>query len=288
MEDTNLRNAGHRRPFKPGAALLAVLILAGASFAQDKDKKESPFPGHQQGLQAQRLDPGPVRRIGRPGVDNFSVRRSRLTLSGDIMKNMHYKLQIDIAKTPTLLDASVDYEFSKAFQLRVGQFMVPFSLENVTGTSDVDMINRSQPEEKLVPGRDNSAQGRDVGVVGLRDIFRRRLHRGHPQRRRHQQGRHEQPQGPGRPGRRPARRNTWPSAAPSTWASRAPPPRPRSVKRDKAGLELALVYRPRLAQGRVLLRQGRHRLPGTAGMSRAGTSSSPRRSRSSSSPTPST
>ena len=42
--------------------------------------------------------------------------------------------------------------------------MVPFSLENVTGTADVDMINRSQPEERLVPGRDNSAQGRDVGI----------------------------------------------------------------------------------------------------------------------------
>ncbi len=148
-----------------GAAAAMLLLLAGAAFAQDKekDKKESPSLAISKAFklsgwtQVQYVD-------WKTGMDSFSVRRSRLTLSGDIMKNMHYKIQMDIAKTPTLLDASVDYEFSKAVQLRVGQFMVPFSLENVTGTSDIDMINRSQPEEKLVPGRDNSAQGRDVGV----------------------------------------------------------------------------------------------------------------------------
>ena len=144
-------------------AAVGLMLLAGASFAQDKDKKETPSLSISKAFklsgwtQVQYVD-------WKTGVDNFSVRRSRLSLTGDIMKKMHYKIQMDIAKTPTLLDASVDYEFSKAFQLRVGQFMVPFSLENVTGTADVDMINRSQPEEKLSPGRDNSAQGRDVGV----------------------------------------------------------------------------------------------------------------------------
>jgi phosphate-selective porin len=155
-----LKNGTYLKLF---AASMALVLLAGASFAQDKDKKESPSLAISKAFklsgytQVQYVD-------WKTGVDNFSVRRSRLTLSGDIMKKMHYKIQMDIAKTPTLLDASVDYEFSKAVQLRVGQFLVPFSLENVTPTSDVDMINRSQPEEKLAPGRDNSAQGRDVGI----------------------------------------------------------------------------------------------------------------------------
>jgi phosphate-selective porin OprO and OprP len=78
---------------------------------------------------------------------------------------MHYKLQIEFAKTPAILDANIEYEFCKPAKIRVGQFLVPFSLENVTGTSDVDMINRAQPEEKLVPGRDNASQGRDVGIA---------------------------------------------------------------------------------------------------------------------------
>jgi phosphate-selective porin OprO and OprP len=146
-----------------GALALAALLVGGTASAQDKDKKEAPTLVLSKAFklsgwtQVQYAD-------WDSGVDNFQVRRSRLTLSGDILKNMHYKIQMDIAKTPTLLDASIDYEFSKAVQLRVGQFMVPFSLENITATSDVDMVNRSQPEEKLSPGRDNSAQGRDVGV----------------------------------------------------------------------------------------------------------------------------
>jgi phosphate-selective porin len=146
---------------------MALLLLAGASFAQekDKDKGKSETPSLAISKAFKLSGWTQVQYVGwKTGVDNFSVRRSRLTLSGDIMKNMRYKIQMDIAKTPTLLDASVDYEISKAFQFRVGQFMVPFSLENVTGTSDVDMVNRSQPEEKLAPGRDNAAQGRDVGV----------------------------------------------------------------------------------------------------------------------------
>jgi phosphate-selective porin len=155
-----MKNPMYQRLF---AAAAALMLLGGASFAQDKDKKETPVLSISKAFklsgwtQAQYVD-------WRTGVDSFSLRRSRLTLSGDIMKKMHYKIQMEVAKTPTLLDASVDYEFSKAFQLRVGQFMVPFSLENVTGTADVDMINRSQPEEKLSPGRDNSAQGRDTGL----------------------------------------------------------------------------------------------------------------------------
>lgn len=145
------------------AAAMGLVLLAGASFAQDKDKKETPFVSISKMFKLSGYTQ--VQYVGwKTGVDNFSVRRSRLTLSGDIMKKMRYKLQMDIAKTPTLLDAMMEYEFSKAFQLRVGQFLIPFSLENVTATSDVDMVNRSQPEEKLAPGRDNSAQGRDVGV----------------------------------------------------------------------------------------------------------------------------
>jgi len=156
------KKAGHRRPFKSGAALLAVLILAGASFGQDK--KEPTFLSISKAFKLSGWTQFQYAGWDK-GVDNFSVRRSRLTLAGDILKNMHYKLQLEFAKTPLILDAMIEYEFSRAFQLRVGQFLVPFSMENLTGTADVDMINRSQPEEKLVPGRDNSSQGRDVGVA---------------------------------------------------------------------------------------------------------------------------
>ena len=101
-----------------GAAAAMLLLLAGVSLAQDKDKqdkdkKASPSLAISKAFklsgwtQFQYVN-------WKTGVDNFAIRRSRLSLSGDILQNLHYKLQMEIAKTPTLLDASIDYEFSKA------------------------------------------------------------------------------------------------------------------------------------------------------------------------------
>jgi len=146
-------NAGHCRPFKPGAALLAVLILAGASFGQDK--KEPTFLSISKAFKLSGWTQ--FQYVGwDKGVDSFSIRRSRLTLAGDILKNMHYKLQVDFAKTPTLLDAIIEYEFSQAFQLRVGQFLVPFSLENLMKLSeayDVPVSYFFQEPERVVAAK---------------------------------------------------------------------------------------------------------------------------------------
>jgi phosphate-selective porin len=164
---------GRGRSVRAAALALGALLLFGrVSFGQDKAKTETPSLAISKAFklsgytQVQYVD-------WKTGVDSFSVRRSRLTLSGDILKNMRYKLQVDVSKTFTLLDAVVEYEFSKLAQLRVGQFLLPFSQENLTSVADLDVINRSQVEEKLAPGRDNSAQGRDAGVAlfGSQSIF---------------------------------------------------------------------------------------------------------------------
>jgi phosphate-selective porin len=101
------------------------------------------------------------------GVDSFSVRRARLILGGDIIKNLRFKLQIDAGKSPILLDANLDWSFSPYLSLRAGQFKIPFSQENLASSSDLDTINRSQVEEKLTPGRDIGSQGRDIGVMAF-------------------------------------------------------------------------------------------------------------------------
>jgi len=99
------------------------------------------------------------------GIDSFSVRRARLILGGDVIKNLRYKLQVDVGKSPILLDANLDWTFRSYLALRAGQFKVPFSQENLASSSDLDIINRSQVEEKLCPGRDIGSQGRDIGVM---------------------------------------------------------------------------------------------------------------------------
>jgi hypothetical protein len=101
------------------------------------------------------------------GVDSFLIRRARLSLSGEVMKNVQYRIQVDAVKSPVLLDAIVEFTLSQNFSLRIGQFKVPFSTENLTSGSDLDTINRSQTVEKLCPGRDIGSQGRDIGATIL-------------------------------------------------------------------------------------------------------------------------
>ncbi len=97
--------------------------------------------------------------------DALSIRRSRFTLSVDLLKNFKAKFTIDAVRSPVLVDAMVDVIFSDAAILRVGQFLVPFGVESVTSTADLDMIDRSQAVDKLAPGRDIKTLGRDVGVM---------------------------------------------------------------------------------------------------------------------------
>jgi phosphate-selective porin len=154
---------GKRMPFKKaGLALLAAVFVAGFATAEEKND-----PPAVTALQSLKL--GGYAQIFAsawdPGVDTFSLRRVRLSLTGEIIKNLRFKLAADLVKSPALLDAFVEFAPSKAAGLRAGQFLVPFSMNNVTSVADIDMVNRPTVVEALAPGRDNGASGRDVGAV---------------------------------------------------------------------------------------------------------------------------
>jgi len=156
---------GHRKqiPFKKaGLVLLTAALIAG--YVPAEEKKDSlavtalrslKIGGYAQFL-AVAWD---------PGVDTFSLRRARLALTGEIVKNLKFKLAADLVKSPALLDAFVEFEPSKTIGLRFGQFPVSFSLESVSPTADLDMVNRSITVDTLAPGRDIGVSGRDVGAV---------------------------------------------------------------------------------------------------------------------------
>jgi hypothetical protein len=97
--------------------------------------------------------------------DTFSVRRARLSLSGEPLKKLRFKIQADLTRSPILIDALAEILLVEKLSLRVGQFPVPFSLESITSAGDLLTINRSQAVEYLAPGRDNKASGRDIGAV---------------------------------------------------------------------------------------------------------------------------
>ena len=99
------------------------------------------------------------------GIDGLSIRRSRFTLTGDLLKNVRFKATVDLVKSPVLIDAQVEFILHEAASLRVGQFKVPFSLEMTTSSGELDLINRSQPINKLSPSLDIGGGGRDIGAV---------------------------------------------------------------------------------------------------------------------------
>jgi phosphate-selective porin len=103
--------------------------------------------------------------IQETGVDSAAVRRARFSLSGEIIKNLKAKVAIDLVRSPVLVEVQLDAAFSEALNLRFGQFLVPFGVESAVSTADLDTINRSQPVDKLAPGRDVGTLGRDVGVA---------------------------------------------------------------------------------------------------------------------------
>jgi phosphate-selective porin/Arc/MetJ-type ribon-helix-helix transcriptional regulator len=101
--------------------------------------------------------------------DGLDIRRARLTAAGDITERFDYKTQVEFGggSTPFLLDAALGYKANPYLKLTAGQFIIPFSMENVTSEMKMQTINRSQVVEALAArGTDviGNQNGRDIGV----------------------------------------------------------------------------------------------------------------------------
>lgn len=106
----------------------------------------------------------------------FDIRRARLNLSGDIGKMVDYKLQAELASTPKLLDAQIRVKIKPYFNVQVGQFKVPFSLENPYSPTTLECIDNSMAITRLVGYNDISgisANGRDIGVMIYGGVFKK-------------------------------------------------------------------------------------------------------------------
>jgi len=145
-------------------SVLAAIFLLGAIGSSAQEAKETPAVTAAKALQLSGYTQF-LYTTQDAGLDGFSIRRMRLSLSGDMLKNVRTKLEVDAVKSPILLEGLVEFAFHEAASLRIGQFKVPFSQESVTSDADLETINRSQPVLKLSPGQDIGASGRDIGAV---------------------------------------------------------------------------------------------------------------------------
>ena len=103
-------------------------------------------------------------------INTFDIRRSRLAASGNIFKNIKYKLQADFSdEVDTLRDAYVDFNYTPVAVVRAGQFKVPFGYEQVTSSTTIDFIERS------VPGNFIATTSRDIGVMLFGSVLDKRI-----------------------------------------------------------------------------------------------------------------
>jgi phosphate-selective porin OprO/OprP len=101
-------------------------------------------------------------------ASSFDIRRARLDFKGAITERFEYRLQVDFGGTSVkLLDATAAYTLDPALKITLGQFKIPFSLENLASSPKLETINRSQVVEALVArGKDviGNHNGRDIGL----------------------------------------------------------------------------------------------------------------------------
>jgi hypothetical protein len=124
---------------------------------------------------------------GKP--DEFDIRRARLDFQGDFSTKWSYRLLVDFVGnsgangtaptggslvSPTLLDAFIAYKPWDFLKITAGQFVIPFSLENLIQDRYLETIDRSQVVSALVARKGDASNGlvdsignqngRDVGI----------------------------------------------------------------------------------------------------------------------------
>lgn len=101
---------------------------------------------------------------------SFYLRRARVSLSGDIVDSkLDYRLQVDMAGSPKVCDLYLRYRPLKEIGAQIGQFKLPFSLENeLYGPTKFEFIQYSYLTTLLVRNDKTldgiSATGRDMGA----------------------------------------------------------------------------------------------------------------------------
>jgi hypothetical protein len=120
------------------------------------------------------------------GVDlgpRFFVRHSRFALHGEIFKRISFAASMDLVANPALdgaradgtkshvalVDAWGSVEAGRGLGMRIGVFRAPFTLENMTATSDLALMERNMATRFMVPA--STVLGVALNLVGNRRIF---------------------------------------------------------------------------------------------------------------------
>ena len=109
--------------------------------------------------------------------DLMQIRRARAGFEGIFLKDFDYKLFMDIgnstgmSSTATTMDEGyVGYTYNPTLKFRAGRFKMPFSLEQLTSSNNIDFMERSlggQIEGELVPAKEVGAMIFGAPIEGM-------------------------------------------------------------------------------------------------------------------------
>ena len=76
----------------------------------DKDESDKKAPTIQSSLQLKLSGYAQMQAAWKSeGNDTFSIRRARLSLGGQVLKTLKFKIQLDFTRSPALLDAQAEF-----------------------------------------------------------------------------------------------------------------------------------------------------------------------------------
>lgn len=158
--------------------ILAAILLAApcALYAQDDTKNDYLIlSGYIQG----------GFNVDDEGDNSFYLKRAVLTLSGDLFKKndakVDYRLMINMAGSPGILELWVRYNPIREFGIQIGQFKIPLTIENTDySPSKLETIEYSLPVERLARSGSDvtgiNTSGRDIGLQFSGSLFHRENH----------------------------------------------------------------------------------------------------------------
>jgi phosphate-selective porin OprO/OprP len=100
--------------------------------------------------------------------DGFDIRRAYVDIKGNISPYWAYRQQTDFATSPKIMDAQADLKIYDYLNFTIGQQTLPFSLNNTTSNTKLELGDRVQAVEAFSSRKgdvlgDNN--GRDIGIT---------------------------------------------------------------------------------------------------------------------------
>lgn len=135
---------------------LVIGLIAGQASAQDRKVSAEGFVQAQYSYSSY---------DGETQKSAFELKRARIDLKGNLNDRLSFRFMSEMAVSPTLLDVSINYRFSKYASIMVGQFKNPFSLANQLFPMESCSTETLLPVSSYIGRPGNYSEGYDNGIM---------------------------------------------------------------------------------------------------------------------------